>query len=70
MVSEADVAGGRSELRTRRLEKLQALHARGVQAYPYRYPTDATVEGVRAASAGLAPDVRTTERARIAGRRR
>jgi lysyl-tRNA synthetase, class II len=68
MVSEADVAGRRSEQRARRLEKLQALRARGVQAYPYRYPTDATVEGVRAASGGLAPDVRTTERVRIAGR--
>ncbi|MGY1823133.1 lysine--tRNA ligase [Geodermatophilus sp. SYSU D00079] len=68
MVSEADVAGRRADQRAHRLAKLQALRARGVAAYPYRYPTDATVAGIRSAHPGLGPDVRTTDRVRIAGR--
>ena len=54
--------------RARRLAKLEALHARGVAAYPYRYPTDATAVGLHAAHADLAPDGRTTDRVRLAGR--
>ena len=57
-----------TDQRARRLAKLQALHARGTAAYPYRYPTDATAESISAAHADLAPDQRTTERVRIAGR--
>ncbi|MGY1706620.1 lysine--tRNA ligase [Geodermatophilus sp. SYSU D00697] len=68
MVPEADVAGRRADQRAHRLAKLEALQARGVAAYPYRYPTDATVADIRAAHPGLGPDVRTTDRVRIAGR--
>ena len=35
---------------------------------PYRYPTDQTAAQVRATHADLAPDVRTTDRVRVAGR--
>ncbi|WP_138759944.1 lysine--tRNA ligase [Modestobacter altitudinis] len=68
MVSETDIAGRRPDQRAHRLAKLEALHARGVAGYPYRYPTDATAAGIRSAHAVLAPDTRTPDRVRIAGR--
>ena len=69
MVSGTDVAAGRSAgQRAHRLAKLEALRARGTAAYPYRWPPDATAAGIRAAHPDLAPDVRTADRVRVAGR--
>ncbi len=63
----AGAAPGRSSgQRARRLAKLRALQARG--ALPYRWPTDATADAVRARHAGLVPDQRTDDRVRLAGR--
>lgn len=38
------------------------------RSYPYRYPTDRTVEQIRVAHPDLEPDQITTDRVRIAGR--
>ncbi|MGY1753458.1 lysine--tRNA ligase [Blastococcus sp. SYSU D01042] len=57
-----------ADQRARRLAKLQALKARGVAAYPYRFPTDATAADVVARHADLAPDERTADTVRLAGR--
>ncbi|WP_222195806.1 lysine--tRNA ligase [Modestobacter italicus] len=54
--------------RARRLAKLEALRARGVGAYPHRFPTDTAVTDLRAGHAALAPDEWTTHRVRLAGR--
>ncbi|MGR7027499.1 lysine--tRNA ligase [Geodermatophilus sp. URMC 62] len=58
--------GTAADQRAHRLRKLQALHER--RALPYRYPTDATAAGLQDRYAGLAPDQRTADRVRIAGR--
>ncbi|MGY1604754.1 lysine--tRNA ligase [Geodermatophilus sp. SYSU D00815] len=62
------MAGRAAQQREHRLEKLRALRARGIDAYPYRFPTDASAGGLRTTYAALPPDVRTADRVRIAGR--
>jgi lysyl-tRNA synthetase len=57
-----------ADQRARRLAKLEALKARGADAYPYRFPTDATAADVVARHAALASGERTTDRVRLAGR--
>ncbi|MFC4948964.1 lysine--tRNA ligase [Pseudonocardia sp. GCM10023141] len=52
--------------REHRLAKLAA--ARDAGRVPYRYPTDHSAAQIRSAHAALAPDVRTTDRVRVAGR--
>jgi hypothetical protein len=49
----ADTSAPADSQRDQRLRK--ADEARG-SGYPYRYPTDASAAGIRAAHAGLAPD--------------
>ncbi len=61
----ADTSAPADSQRDQRLRK--ADEARG-SGYPYRYPTDATAAGIRAAHAGLAPDQVTEHEVRIAGR--
>src|ERR1700733_10512773 len=57
-----------AETRARRLEKLQALRARGVEPYPVRFDRDSTVSAIREAHAGLAPGTVTVVTVRLAGR--
>ena len=52
--------------REQRLDKLAAARAAG--RVPYRYPVDHTAADIRACHGELAPDVRTTEQVRLAGR--
>ncbi len=61
----ADTSAPADSQREQRLRK--ADQARG-SGYPYRYPTDATAAGIRAAHAGLAPDQVTEHEVHIAGR--
>ena len=60
MVSETDVAGRRPDQRAHRLAKLEALHARGGAAYPYRYPTDSSAAAVRPTVARAAAHITAT----------
>ena len=64
----ADVTGHLADQRERRLQKLNAIRERGTDAYPYRYPTDHTVADIQRAYPALAPDIRTDDRVRLAGR--
>src|SRR3984885_5710564 len=57
-----------AETRARRLEKLQALRARGVEPYPVRFDRDSTVSAIREAHAELAPGTVTAVDVRLAGR--
>jgi len=57
-----------AEIRARRLEKLEALRARGVEPYPVRFDRDSTVSAVRQAHAELAPGTVTAVAVRLAGR--
>ena len=61
----ADTSAPADGQREQRLRK--AGQARG-SGYPYRYPTDASAAGIRAAHAGLAPDQVTEHEVHIAGR--
>ncbi len=51
-----------------RLEKLDALRARGVDPYPVTFPRTDFIAEVRARHADLAPDTATGERVGVAGR--
>jgi lysyl-tRNA synthetase, class II len=62
VTSEVRVA----DQREHRLHKLAV--ARGQGQLPYRFPTDSTAAEIREAHGGLAPDIRTTQRVRLAGR--
>jgi lysyl-tRNA synthetase, class II len=55
-------------IRARRLEKLQALRARGVEPYPVRFDRDSTVAAVRQSHPELAPGTVTGDAVRLAGR--
>ncbi|MFZ0384632.1 MAG: lysine--tRNA ligase, partial [Solirubrobacteraceae bacterium] len=57
-----------AEIRARRLEKLEALRARGVEPYPVRFDRDSTAGAVRRAHAELAPGTVTAAEVRLAGR--
>ena len=60
----ADTSAPADSQREHRLRK--ADEARGA-GYPYRYSTDASAAGIRAAHTGLAPDQVTEHEVRIAG---
>ena len=68
MTTEVDAAGRQADQREHRLAKLRAAQERGGEAYPYRWPTDATCAGIHDAHPDLAPDVVTDERVSLAGR--
>ena len=68
MTTEVDAAGRQADQREHRLAKLRAAQERGGDAYPYRWPTDATCAGIHDAHPDLAPDVVTDERVSLAGR--
>jgi len=51
-----------------RRAKRSALQARGVNPYPARFDRSATLAELESAHSGLAPDTRTGETARVAGR--
>src|ERR1700679_2829107 len=55
-------------IRARRLEKLAALRARGVEPYPVRFDRDSTVSAVRQAHPELPPGTVTGVTVRLAGR--
>ena len=68
MVPDADTFDADTSANSQRDQRLRkADEARG-SGYPYRYPTDATAAGIRAAHAGLAPDQVTEHEVHIAGR--
>ncbi len=68
MVPDADTFDADTSANSQRDQRLRkADEARG-SGYPYRYPTDATAAGIRAAHAGLAPDHVTEHQVHIAGR--
>src|SRR4051812_14978810 len=65
----SDVDGrGLLDQRERRLRKLGAATTNAGDALPYRYPTNHTATLVRERHPDLAPDTRTTDRVRVAGR--
>ena len=68
VTTEVDAAGRQADQREHRLAKLRAAQERGGDAYPYRWPTDATCAGIHDAHPDLAPDVVTDERVSLAGR--
>ena len=51
-----------------RRAKRDALQARGINPYPARFDRSATLAELQSAHSGLAPDTRTGETARVAGR--
>ena len=55
-------------IRARRLEKLEALRARGVEPYPVRFDRDSTTRAVRQAHPELTPGTVTEHTVRLAGR--
>ncbi len=61
----ADTSAPADSQREQRLRKTDEARGSG---YPYRYPTDASAAGIRAAHAGLAPDQVTEHEVHIAGR--
>lgn len=63
--ASADFAAAERE---RRLAKLDALRARGVEPYPVRFDRDATAAGLHARHAGLEAGASTGERVAVAGR--
>jgi lysyl-tRNA synthetase class 2 len=60
--------GRQGDQHEHRLAKLNAAQARGGDAYPYRWPVDATCAGIHDAHPDLAPDVVTDDRVSLAGR--
>ncbi len=66
-VEDAD-AQFQAGIRARRLEKLEALRARGVEPYPVRFDRDSTAQAVRSAHGELTPGTVTDDAVRLAGR--
>ncbi|HVY63009.1 MAG TPA: lysine--tRNA ligase, partial [Planctomycetota bacterium] len=60
--------GSAAEQRARRLAKLDALRARGINPYPYRFDRDLSLGALREAYAHLAAGEETDARVRVAGR--
>jgi lysyl-tRNA synthetase, class II len=54
--------------RERRLAKLEALRADGVEPYPFRFDRDATAAALHGRHGALAPGARTGDQVRVAGR--
>lgn len=65
---EEEPAGFQAQERARRLAKLDALRARGIDPYPVRFDRDATAAGLRAAHPDLAPGAGTGTAVSLAGR--
>ncbi len=72
MHGDPEAAGGLSgsaaRQRTRRIAKLDALRARGIDPYPVTYPRDRDVASVRAEYAELAAGAVTGDEVHLAGR--
>jgi lysyl-tRNA synthetase class 2 len=64
----ATAQGGLADQEAERRAKRDALQARGVNPYPARFDRSATLAELESAHSGLAPDTRTGETARVAGR--
>jgi lysyl-tRNA synthetase, class II len=62
--AQGGLAGQEAERRAKR----DALQARGINPYPARFDRSATLAELESAHSGLAPDTRTGETARVAGR--
>ncbi len=62
------LTGGAREERARRIAKLDALRARGIDPYPVTYPRDHDVAAVRAEFGDRAPGTTTDTVVRLAGR--
>jgi lysyl-tRNA synthetase, class II len=60
--------GSASEQRARRLAKVEALRARGVNPYPYRFDRDRTLGEMKAEYGHLSAGAETDRRVRICGR--
>jgi lysyl-tRNA synthetase class 2 len=65
---EPAVQSGLAAQAADRRAKRDALQALGINPYPTRFERSATLAGLHAAHAGLAPDTRTGEVASVAGR--
>jgi lysyl-tRNA synthetase, class II len=66
--ADTAASGGLAAQIAERRAKRDALQARGVNPYPTRFERSATLAGLHSAHSGLAPDTRTGEVARVAGR--
>jgi lysyl-tRNA synthetase len=66
MARDADIGAAPPDQRERRRQTVAAARTAG--RVPYRYQVDHTAAQVRAGHGGLGPDVRTTDRVRLAGR--
>jgi lysyl-tRNA synthetase, class II len=66
--AEATAQGGLAGQEAERRAKRDALQARGVNPYPARFDRSATLAELESAHSGLAPDTRTGETAKVAGR--
>src|SRR6516225_8713108 len=63
-----DEVRGLAAERERRLEKVDALRAEGVEPYPYRFDRSTTLAEVRRRHGDLPPGTETDERVQVAGR--
>jgi lysyl-tRNA synthetase, class II len=66
--AEPAVLGGLAAQTAERRAKRDALQAQGINPYPTRFERSATLAELKSAHCGLAPDTRTGEVARVAGR--
>ena len=66
--AESVAGGGLAAQSAERRAKRDALEARGINPYPTRFDRTSTLAELHSAHAGLAPDTRTGEQARVAGR--
>jgi lysyl-tRNA synthetase class 2 len=65
--SDGDTTDAPAE-RTRRLADVEALRAEGIDPYPVRFDRDRTLGELRAQFGDLAPDTKTDQSVRVAGR--
>jgi lysyl-tRNA synthetase class 2 len=66
--AEPSVVGGLEAQTAERRAKRDALEEQGINPYPTRFERSATLAALHSAHAGLEPDTRTGEVARVAGR--
>ena len=66
--AEPSVVGGLEAQTAERRAKRDALEEQGINPYPTRFERSATLAELHSAHAGLEPDTRTGEVARVAGR--
>ena len=65
---ENTAGGGLAAQSAERRAKRDALEAQGINPYPTRFDRTSTLAELHSAHSGLAPDTRTGEQARVAGR--